>query len=100
MVNIAHGIGLYGLWQYYNITGQGDVLEIIKQWFSKQLALGTTKNINTMAPFLTLAYLYDQSKNPEYLSWLESWAEWAMNDLERTPFGGMQHVTYLSKHDG
>jgi unsaturated rhamnogalacturonyl hydrolase len=99
-VNLAHGIGLYGLWQYYNITGQKYVLTIIEEWFSKQLALGTTKNINTMAPFLTLAYLYDRSGNPEYLPWLESWADWAMNDLERTPYGGMQHVTYLSKHDG
>jgi unsaturated rhamnogalacturonyl hydrolase len=100
MIIPAHGIGLYGLWQYYMITGHKDILEIIEDWFSKQLAMGTTKNINTMSPFLTLASLYEQSKRPEHLPWLESWAEWAMNDLERTPFGGMQHVTYLSKHDG
>lgn len=47
-----------------------------------------------MAPFLTLAYLYEDTKDRTYLPYLESWAEWAMYDLDRTPFGGMQHVTY------
>jgi unsaturated rhamnogalacturonyl hydrolase len=82
------------------MTGSSETLKTIEDWFSKQLQIGTTKNINTMAPFLTLACLYEATPRPEYLPWLESWAEWAMNDLERTNFGGMQHVTYLSKHTG
>lgn len=49
-----------------------------------------------MAVFLTLAYLYEKTGEQTYLPWLDSWAEWAMYDLERTPFGGMQHVTYLT----
>lgn len=47
-----------------------------------------------MAPFLTLAYLYEETGDKTYLPYLDSWAEWAMHDLERTPYGGMQHVTY------
>jgi unsaturated rhamnogalacturonyl hydrolase len=97
--DIAHGIGLYGVWQYYTMTGWDEGLKIVESWFQSQLSTGTTKNINTMSPFLTLAYLYEHNHNQTYLPWLDSWAEWAMNDLERTEFGGMQHVTYLSLHE-
>lgn len=95
----THGIGLYGIWQYYELTGDSTCLSIIEDWFSARFAAGgTTKNINTMAVFLTLAYVYERTKNPKYVPWLDSWAEWAYRDLERTRFGGMQHVTYVSLH--
>jgi unsaturated rhamnogalacturonyl hydrolase len=90
----THGIGLYGLYQYWCLTGSPETKQIILDWFTEQLAKGTTKNINTMSPLLCLAYLYEDTRTPAYLPWLESWAEWAMHDLPRTPFGGMQHVTY------
>lgn len=92
----THGIGLLGLWRYHELTGSTKALETAQNWFRSQLAVGTTKNINTMSPLLTLAYLYERTEEPTYLPWLESWAEWAMYDLARTPFGGMQHVTYAS----
>ncbi|KAF2432188.1 glycosyl hydrolase [Tothia fuscella] len=92
----THGVGLYGLWQYHTMTGSKSSLHIMQDWFKDQLAVGTTKNINTMSPFLTLAYLYEKTGEETYVPWLDSWAEWAMHDLERTPYGGMQHVTYLS----
>jgi len=60
--------------------------------------VGTTKNINTMVVFLTLAYLYEKTGNRTYLPWLDSWAEWAMYELPRTPFGGMQHITYSEEN--
>ncbi|KAL4907896.1 hypothetical protein BDW74DRAFT_166493 [Aspergillus multicolor] len=94
----THGIGLYGLWKYYEITGDEALIAIIEQWFATQLAQGTTKNINTMAVFLTLAYVYEKTRNPSYLPWLDSWAEWAMHELPRTPHGGMAHITYLSEN--
>ena len=49
-----------------------------------------------MAVFLTLAYLYEKTGEQTYLPWLDSWAEWAMYGLPRTPFDGMQHMTYLT----
>ena len=49
-----------------------------------------------MAVFLTLAYLYEKTGEQTYLPWLDSWAEWAMHGLPRTPFDGMQHMTYLT----
>ena len=71
----THGIGLYGLWKYYTLTGSKDTLDIIKEWFADRLAVGTTKNINTMAVFLTLAYLYEETEDRTYLPWLEEWGE-------------------------
>jgi unsaturated rhamnogalacturonyl hydrolase len=92
----THGIGLYGIWQYYSLTGDAHYLSIIESWFAARFAAGgTTKNINTMAVFLTLAYVYEKSGNQTYLPWLDAWAEWAYHDLARTKYGGMQHVTFL-----
>ncbi|KAI1162932.1 glycoside hydrolase family 105 protein [Nemania serpens] len=96
----THGIGLNGIWAYYSLTGDDKYLEIIEAWFANRFAAGgTTKNINTMAVFLTLAYVYERTGNITYLPWLDSWAEWAYHDLERTKYGGMQHITYLEEND-
>ena len=55
----THGVGLYGIWQYYCQTGDEGMREIIDSWFADRFAEGaTTKNVNTMSPFLTLAYRY------------------------------------------
>jgi unsaturated rhamnogalacturonyl hydrolase len=91
----THGIGLYGVWKYYELTGEPSLLRIIEDWFAARFAEGgTTKNINTMAAFLTLAYLYEKTGSATYLPWLDAWAEWVMQDLPRTRYGGMQHITY------
>ncbi|KAJ5903555.1 family 88 glycosyl hydrolase [Penicillium tannophilum] len=95
----THAIGLYGIWKYYEITGDVSLLAIIEDWFAARFAEGgTTKNINTMAVFLTLAYVYEKTENPVYLPWLDTWAEWAMHELPRTMYGGMQHKTYAMEH--
>lgn len=52
------------------------------------------KNVNTMAPLLTMAYLYEDTKDSRYLPYLEQWAEWVMNDMPRTNEDGLQHATY------
>ncbi|QGI59618.1 hypothetical protein CEK27_001743 [Fusarium fujikuroi] len=85
----THGIGLYGIWKYYEMTGEDQWLKIIEDWFQARFAEGHKgKNINTMAVFLTLAYVYEKTQNPTYLPWLDAWAEWAMHDLPRTKYGG------------
>jgi unsaturated rhamnogalacturonyl hydrolase len=95
----THGIGLYGIWKYYELTGDSSLLKIIEDWFAARFAEGgTAKNINTMAVFLTLAYVYEKTKNPTYLPWLDTWAEWAMHGLPRTRYDGMQHKTYAMEH--
>lgn len=96
----THGIGLNGLWAYYELTGESQYLQIIEDWFAGRFAAGgTTKNINTMSVFLCMARVYEKTGNPVYLPWLDRWAEWAMHDLPRTRFGGMQHITYLETNE-
>ncbi|WP_205415984.1 glycoside hydrolase family 88 protein, partial [Serratia marcescens] len=74
----THGVGLYGIYQYYQQTGDIEMRDIIDRWFADRFAEGaTTKNVNTMAPFLTLAYRFEETGRMAYLPWLESWAEWA-----------------------
>ncbi|KAF8897382.1 glycoside hydrolase family 105 protein [Infundibulicybe gibba] len=90
----THGIGLYGLLKFYEITGDAKTLQICLAWFSDRFAIGTTKNVNTMSPLLTAAHLH-QHNHANYLVHLDSWAEWAMYDMPRTEEGGLQHITYL-----
>lgn len=52
-----------------------------------------------MAPFLTLAYVYEKTGNMTYLPWLDGWAEWALYDLPRTKYGGFQHITYVEDNE-
>ncbi|RAL12822.1 glycoside hydrolase family 88/105 protein [Aspergillus homomorphus CBS 101889] len=95
----THGIGLYGIWKYYELTGSETHLQTLRDWFAARFAEGgTTKNINTMAVFLPLAYLYETTRDITYLPWLDAWAEWAMHELPRTRHGGMQHITYLTEN--
>ncbi|KAL2128521.1 hypothetical protein VTI74DRAFT_9081 [Chaetomium olivicolor] len=96
----THGVGLYGIWQYYTLTSSPHLLSLIESWFSARFAAGgTSKNINTMAVFLTLACVYEKTRKEEYREWLDSWGEWAYRDLKRTKYGGMAHVTYLEDND-
>ena len=95
----THGIGLYGLYQYYSMTSNEATLDIIKAWYRDRFMEGTTKNINTMSPMLALAYVYEQTGERSYLPWLDSWAEWAMYDLPRTKYGGFQHMTYAEYNE-
>lgn len=94
----THGIGLYGIWQYYDQTGDTAMRDVVDSWFAARLAEGTTKNVNTMAPFLTLACRYEETRDRTLLPWLESWAEWAMRAMPRTPHGGMQHITLAEEN--
>ncbi len=93
----THGIGLFGLWRLHEQTGDAHAHAVMVQWFADRFAAGTpTKNINTMSPFLALAYLYEQTGDQTYRPYLEAWAEWLMADdgLPKTEEGGFQHITY------
>lgn len=99
----THGVGLFGMWRYFEQTGDQKALGIIKQWFEDRFAEGTpTKNINTMAPFITLAYLYEYEPDPRYIPYLDVWAEWLMaaDGLPKTEEGGFQHIVYNDVNPG
>ncbi|MDX5628860.1 MULTISPECIES: glycoside hydrolase family 88 protein [unclassified Brenneria] len=95
----THGIGLYGIYQYYQQTGDEQMRAIIDDWFSARLAEGTpTKNVNTVCPFLTLAYRYEETRDARWLPYLERWAEWVMYEMPRTRKQGLQHIVYNSEN--
>jgi unsaturated rhamnogalacturonyl hydrolase len=95
----THGIGLYGMLHYYQQTGDQATLKIIDDWFSTRLAEGTpTKNVNTVCPFLTLAYRYEETRNAAWRPVLERWAEWVMYEMPRTEQGGLQHIVYNNEN--
>ena len=95
----THGIGLYGMYKYYELTEDQRTLEIINGWFNTHfLEESTTKNVNTVAPFLTLAYLYEDTKKKSYRPYLEQWMEWVMYEMPRTEENGLQHIVYNSEN--
>ncbi len=93
----TQGIGLYGLFKYWEMTGDAKTLKILTNWFEARLAEGPpTKNVNTVAPLLTLASLYGHFKNPVWVPFLDAWAEWVMRDMPRTEENGLQHIVFNS----
>jgi len=96
----THGIGLYGLYKYWQLTADPKALAVINDWFAARLAEGTpTKNVNTVCPFLTLASLYEHTGDHTAVPYLEAWAEWVMHEMPRTREGGLQHIVYNSVND-
>jgi unsaturated rhamnogalacturonyl hydrolase len=95
----THGIGLYGIYRYYEQSRDARSRQIIEDWFRDRFRAGPpTKNVNTMAALLTLACLYEESGNKTYLPYLEEWAEWVMHDMPRTEEGGLQHIVFNSEN--
>ena len=93
----THGIGLFGMFRFYEQTGDQRALGIMLDWFKDRFAAGTpTKNINTMSPFLTLAHLYEKLGDQTFLPYLDTWAEWLMSPqgLPKTEEGGFQHIVF------
>lgn len=93
--NWPQGIGLFGIFKYYQFTKDSEALKIVTDWFDTQFINGAPpKNINTMAPLLVMAYLYELTEDSKYLPYLENWSDWAMNKLPRTQEGAFEHLTY------
>lgn len=93
--NWPQGVGLYGIYKNYRITKNPAALKVVTDWFEARMEEGAPpKNVNTMAPLLTMAYLYEDTQDTRYLPYLEQWAEWVMNDMPRTKENGLQHATY------
>lgn len=97
--NWPQGVGLYGIFKYWKLTKDEKVLDIIMSWYNNRLEEGTPpKNVNTMAPLLTMAFLYEEFEDQRFLPHLKEWAEWAMYEMPRTTYGGMSHMTYEDDH--
>lgn len=93
--NWPQGVGLYGIYNYWKISNDHRAKQIITEWYNRRLKEGIPpKNVNTMAPLLTMAYLYEDTRDQTYLPYLEKWADWVLYEMPRTKEGGLQHMTY------
>lgn len=95
------GVALFAMYQYYRESGDVSILEYLKEWYAKQISRGLPEqNINTTCPMLTLACLYEETGNTAYLPVLEQWGRGVMEELPRTPEGGLQHIVSGVRNDG
>lgn len=87
------GVGLYGMYKYYRLTGNKEYLQYIMDWFDARIKEGIPeRNVNTTVPMLTLACIAEEKNDKELLDMCEAWAEWVMNEMPRTEEGGIQHI--------
>jgi unsaturated rhamnogalacturonyl hydrolase len=88
------GVGLFGLWKLFELTGQKKYFDMIIRYYEQQLSIGLpSKNVNTTAPLLTLACLFEHTQEERYRQICVEWADWLMDKLPRTKEGGFQHMT-------
>lgn len=96
----TQGVGLYGMWKMFEKTKDEKYLKVLLQYYERQLAVGLpAKNVNTTAPMLTLAFVYEHTKKEDYGRLCTEWAEWLMNGLPKTKEGGFQHMTSDTLND-
>ncbi len=97
----TQGVGLYGLLQLFEETGNKEYRDFLDEFYGKEISLGLpAKNINTCAPLLTLSFLLKDKENPQYRETCHEWAEAIMHDFVRTKEGGLQHRTSDTENKG
>ena len=96
------GVGLFGLWKLYEKNHDDRILDILIRYYDRRLEDGLPgKDVNTMAPILTLSYLAELTGRKDYLDVCIEWVEWLMNGgLPRTPEHGFQHKTRNDINEG
>ncbi len=88
----THGIGLYGMFKRYQFSREERYLDYIEAWLKDRMEIGLpVKNVNTVAPLLTMACVHELRPKKEYEEIMREWAEWIMKDMKRTKEGGIQH---------
>ncbi len=93
------GVALYGVWKSYLESGDRAEFDYLRGWFDHMLAQPAPhRNVNSVAPLLTLACLYEKTGDERYGDAVRDWANWVMHDMPRTEYGGLQHCTIWNRH--
>lgn len=96
----TQGVGLYGFWKLFEKTGEQRCLEILVRFFDQQLDIGfPALNVNTVTPFLTMAYVGEYLHEERYLQPCRDAADWIIKSFPRTQEGGFQHMTSDTLND-
>lgn len=95
------GVGLYGMCKLFLKTGDSRYRDMLESWFEARIRQGLPeKNVNTMAPMLTLIHLWEIEPRQHLLDLCLEWAEWVMKEMPRTRDGGLQHIVTGRRNDG
>lgn len=95
------GVGIYGMFKYYQQTGDKDVLDFLIKWYEERLEEGIVeRNVNTTSPMLTLIHLWEITGDEKYKELCVDWADWVDNGLIRTGDGAFQHMITGDANDG
>lgn len=96
------GVGLYGMYQYYEEMNDQDTFDYLVGWYERRLEAGLPeRNVNTCSPLITLLALAEKTGNPEYIAICEQWSAWAMDGLIRTGEDkAFQHMITGDPNDG
>lgn len=87
------GVALYCEYLHYQKTKDPAKLAYLIRWFETHLREGIPeRNVNTTAPMLTMACLYEETGDEKWLTLCKDWAEWVMREMARTEEGGLQHI--------
>ncbi|MEH0876139.1 glycoside hydrolase family 88 protein [Pectobacterium cacticida] len=90
----SQGVGIYGVWRLHQVTGEQRYLDYILAWYQRRLAEGLPeKNINRMAPMLTLATMSVVNDTHEHEALINEYAHWIEHQLPRTQENGFTHCT-------
>lgn len=96
----TQGVGLYGLWKLFSYEKNEKYLDTLKKYYDRQIAIGfPALNVNTAAPYLTMSFLAEYTREEKYLKPCMAAAEEIMESFPRTKEGGFQHRTSDSVND-
>lgn len=86
------GVGLYGLVRLWRATGDDRLRRLLEGWYDGHRSRGLPGlNVNTTAPMLALALLWDRTRDPRWQPMLDSWADRVIAEAPRTAEGAFQH---------
>lgn len=97
-MNIHHfdwvpGVGLYGIWRAYEVTGKEEYLKFLVDWADKHLEEAyVKKTVNSTAPALTILELYKKTGDERYGKVCYDIAEYIMKEAPVTVDGGLEHT--------
>jgi len=94
------GVGLYGYYKMYKWSEDCKYLDIIIKYFDTRIRDGLPeKNINSMAPMLTMLSILEDVDRPDYEELSKEWAQWLYECHPRTENGGLSHLTCEAKNE-
>ncbi|MCW2475997.1 glycoside hydrolase family 105 protein [Candidatus Symbiopectobacterium sp. NZEC151] len=96
----SQGVGLYGIWRLYEATGDQTYVDYLSAWFERHRAEAAVKNVNHVAPMLTLVSLLEQQENVQWRALVNEYGEWIEQGLLRTEMGGFAHTTATRNNEG